>query len=232
MVILTLLLSSTLATVARADDGDVLSTPGAAATGEAAARDASPPEEIRPDANDGKPPPPSKPPKHCVGWGIAGALGGAAVGYYSVFGIASAAGVDPFQPATFAISVAAEGVGAIAGPMAACRLSDDPRIVPAATFITAGAIAGGAAAGVPTYFFVASARPFGDEGDNPVLSGLTLLLVTTAGGALGGYLGWLVSEAREPASRWDGKAKTARHGMALSPLVTKDLGGLQVGGAF
>lgn len=226
------LASSTLATAARADDEGV-PPPRGAASGEAAIHDVTTPETMPSDAKDGKAIASSMSPKHCVGWGIAGALGGAALGYYTVFGIASVIGADPYQPTTFAVSVAAEGIGAIAGPIAACRLSNDPRIVPAATFITAGAIVGGAAIGIPAYLFVASARPFGDEGDSPFLSGLTLLLATTAGAVGGGYLGWLVSEAREPASRWDEtKAKTSRNVVALAPLVTKNAGGLLLGGAF
>src|SRR6478609_4767530 len=67
-------------------------------------------------------------PKHCVGWAIAGSLGGAAVGFYGAAGIAAAAGSDVFHSDTaLGAAVAAEFVGFIAGPIASCRLSDDPR---------------------------------------------------------------------------------------------------------
>jgi hypothetical protein len=235
LTVMTAVLAGTTS-VARAEDE--LPTPPKPEAPPPAAHAAPPPPEPKreqafPPASKPPSPPASKPPPHCVGWGIAGALGGAAVGWYAAVGIAEAAGTSVFHSKTaFNVSIVAEGVGAVAGPIAACRLSKDPRIVPAASFVVLGAAAGGVALGLPTYFVLDSTRPFVDE-DGPVFSALTLLMAITGGAFGGGYLGYLVSEAREPASRWDDpKPASTRSRWSVAPLVAKGAGGLVLGGAF
>jgi hypothetical protein len=141
---------------------------------------------------------------HCVGWAIGGAAAGLVVGYYAVVGGYALAGRSLLEGDWGAGEVAAvltgEFVGMTLGPIAACRLSRDPRLVPAASFLIGGAILGGAAVGVPYFYATAHGfRPFGDEGDFPVGGALLGLALVTAGGVLGAWGGWALHRAREPA---------------------------------
>lgn len=158
---------------------------------------------------------------HCVGWAIGGAAVGLVVGYYAVVGGYELAGrpllENRWRAGDVAAVLAGETVGMTLGPIAACRLSRDPRVVPAASFLIAGATLGGTALGAP-YFYALSQgfRPFGDEGDNPVGSVLLGLAAVSVGGVLGAWGGWHLHKAREPAATtW-----------TIAPVVQREFTGL------
>lgn len=178
-------------------------------------------------------------PKHCVGYAIVGALGGGVIGHLSAFGAIKAAGEDTSSKPAYVSMLAVQGVSATAGTIATCRLlSDDPRVVPAATFVTAGVYLGGAALGGAMYLVMDQFRPFGEGGgrdwnDTAVAVGFVL------GAIGGGYLGYRVSEGRE--SRWDPPSRSSsssssnrspQSSWSFAPLVSNDRAGVMLGGSF
>ncbi len=148
-----------------------------------------------------EPAPESRP--NCVGPAIAGAFVGLAAGYGLAVGGLTLAGrglssSGSMNALDVTIVATGEVAGMVAGPMLLCPLGDDPRRVPAASYLIGGASLGMAVLTIPVALVMVYAKPFGDEGDNPAGAALSITGAAIAGGIAGGYLGWRLHRAREP----------------------------------
>ncbi len=164
---------------------------------------------------------------HCVGWALVGGFSGGVVGLGAGALVAGAVG------GRRSMDSVGSGVAMVTGnllgitlfPIVTCKWSDDPRTVPAASFLIGGGIVGSAALVVPTYFAYSATAP---KSDDASLAGLLLLAAAGIGTVGGGYLGWRLHKSREPSSA----EPVAKTGWMAAPSLSRGGGGVAVYGAF
>lgn len=162
---------------------------------------------------------------HCVGWAIVGGISGSVLGLAAGALAASAAGDGSLQSVGSGVSMGTgEALGATLFPIVTCKASDDPRTVPAASYLIGGAILGGGVTVVPTYLVLSATRP---KSDDASLDGLVLLAAVGVGTVGGGYLGWLLHTRREPSSdtpvpatAWTALPSLSRSGAGVALYAT------------
>jgi hypothetical protein len=128
----------------------------------------------------------------CIGWAIGGSLGGGMIAGWTTVGVYGLADVDindkDHQTRTGLVLGSAITVGVLGGGMLGCHLlGDDPNTIPAATFVTAGGMAGFGS----TLALFYGLWPKRSEGG--MVIGSTLMVI---GGGLGAWGGYALHRAR------------------------------------